>query len=176
MLRAALSASRRGFLLLAVVLTALLSLGLAGCAGVVSGNGGENNPPPTPLVITNVQISAGITQATPVASGANTSSVWAIWVTNIPATSEIEYGTTAAYGASTPVGGSMVTNHHMAHTNLSRAVRHDVLLLGDGGGFWRGREHEFQPSQCGDPVVRKTEVGSTSRFLRLLSGPQGLPS
>src|SRR5580704_17497436 len=134
MLSAALSASRRGFLLLAVVLTtALLSLGLAGCAGVVSGNGGQNNPPPTPLVITNVQISARITQAAPVATGANTSSVRVSWVTNIPATSEIEYGTTAAYGASTPVDSSMVTNHQMALTNLAPGTTYHCRVRSTAG-------------------------------------------
>jgi hypothetical protein len=133
MLSAALSASRRGFLLLAVVLTTtLLSLGLVGCAGVVSGNGGQNNLP-TPLVIMNVQISAGITQAAPVASGATTSSVRVSWVTNIPATSEIEYGTTAAYGATTPVDGSMVTNHQMALTNLAPGTTYHCRVRSTAG-------------------------------------------
>jgi hypothetical protein len=110
MLSAALSASRRGFLLLTAVLSlTILSLGLAGCAGVVSPSSGQSTtPPPTGLAISNVQ-----------ASGATTSSVQLSWATNLPATSAIDYGPTSSYGVSTPVNTSMVTTHQMALASLA---------------------------------------------------------
>src|ERR1700751_1866006 len=115
MVSAALSAYRRRFQLLTVVVSiAILSLSLVGCAGVVGTNNGQTNSPtpsPTAVAITNVQ-----------ASGSTPSSVQMSWVTNVPATSAIDYGTTAAYGASTPVDSSMVTNHQMALTNLAEGT------------------------------------------------------
>src|SRR5450432_1657911 len=92
MLSAALSASRRAFLLLTVVTSfAILSWGLAGCAGVVSpSTGPTSTPTPTGLTISNVQAGA----MTP-------TSAQLTWATNVPATSAIDYGTTPSYGVST---------------------------------------------------------------------------
>src|ERR1035438_2028867 len=125
MLGAALSASRRGFLLLIVVLSfAILSLGLSGCAGVVSPSTAQTSTPsPTGLAISNVQ-----------ASGATASSVQLSWATNQPATSAINYGTTSAYGTSTPVNTSMVTTHQMGLTGLKGATTYHYSVLSAAGG------------------------------------------
>jgi len=163
MLSAALSARRRGFLLLAVVLsTTLLSLGLVGCAGVVSGNSGQNTPPPTPLVITNVQYSAGVTQVAPVASAATTSSVRVSWVTNIPATSAIEYGTTAAYGASTPVDSSMVTNHQMALANLAAGTTYHCRVRSTSGSSTAASNDQICSTPPGGGDTTPPSVAITS--------------
>src|SRR5579871_1358342 len=100
MLTAAFSASRRSlFLLIALAGTIFVSLGLSGCAGVVSTtNAGTSSNPSGTLSISSVQ-----------ASGATNSSVQLTWSTNQPSTSAIVYGTTPAYGVSTPVSGIMVT-------------------------------------------------------------------
>ena len=125
MLVAALSASRRGFLLLTVVLSfAILSLGLSGCAGVVSPSTSQTSTPsPTGLAISNVQVSS-----------ATASSVQLSWATNQPATSAIHYGTTSAYGISTAVNSSMVTNHQMGLTGLKSGTtyHYSVLSAADG--------------------------------------------
>jgi len=55
------------------------------------------------------------------------------WVTNVPATSAIDYGTTAAYGASTPVDGAMVTNHQMALTNLPAGTTYHCRVRSTAG-------------------------------------------
>src|SRR5580704_183619 len=113
MLRAAFSASRRSpFFLIALAGLVALSLGLSGCAGVVSTSGGQGTTDPTgSLAISNVQ-----------ASGATNSSVQLSWATNEPATSAIDYGTTAVYGATTPVSSTMVTAHQMALTGLAQGT------------------------------------------------------
>src|SRR5229473_2259157 len=76
---------------------------LSGCSGLVSSaNSTGNPPPPSTLVITNVQ-SGPVT----------TSSSQVVWTTNVPADSSVDYGTTTAYGNSTPVNSGMVTSHQM---------------------------------------------------------------
>src|ERR1700722_4417459 len=120
---AAFSASRRSlffFLTLAVV---ALSLGLSGCAGVVSStNAGTTSDPTGSLSISNVQ-----------ASGATNSSVQLSWATNEPATSAIDYGTSTAYGASTPASSTMVTAHQMALTSLAQGTTYHFRVRSTSG-------------------------------------------
>ena len=125
MLSAAPSASRRGLLLPTVVLTiTLVSLVIAGCAGVVSPSSGQT-PPPTPagLAISNIQ-----------ASAMTASSAQLSWATNVPATSSIDYGTTPSYGVSTPVNPSMVTTHQVALTSLAAGTTYHYRVRSTAGG------------------------------------------
>src|SRR5713226_10769840 len=80
---------------------------LSGCTGLVSGANSTGNPPST-LVITNVQ-TGSIT----------TSSSQIVWTTNVPADSSVDYGTTTAYGSSTPVDSAMVTSHQVTLSGLT---------------------------------------------------------
>lgn len=76
------------------------------------------------LVISNVN--AG--NITP--TGANVT-----WTTNVPATSQIEYGTSTAYGASTAVNTSLDTNHSQVMTGLqSSTAYHYRVRSTDGAG------------------------------------------
>jgi chitinase len=125
MLTAALSACRRGFVLLAAVPSiTILSYVLSGCAGVVSPSGAQTNPTPSPtdLTISNVQ-----------ASGVTANSVQLVWATNLPSTSSIDYGTTAAYGTSTPVNNSMVTTHQMGLTSLTPGTTYHYRVRSSAG-------------------------------------------
>ncbi len=85
----------------------LASFGFVGCAGLVAGNNG-NPPPPTTLVITNVQTGSVTTASSQV-----------IWTTNVPANSSVDYGTTTAYGTSTPMDPGMVTSHQVTLSGLA---------------------------------------------------------
>src|SRR5256885_4435682 len=97
---------RDGLLLSAVALgTAAF---LSGCSGLVSSANSTGNPPPTTLDVTNVQ-----------AGSVTTSSSQVIWTTNVPANSSVDYGTTTAYGNSTPVDSTMVTSHQMTLSGLA---------------------------------------------------------
>jgi Transmembrane protein 131-like N-terminal len=101
-----LSLRRIGSLLQQGMLLALVALGplvLGGCAALVSGT----NTTPT-LNITNVQTGS-----------ATTSSSQILWTTNIPSNSSVDYGTTAAYGNSTPVDSAMVTSHQVTLSGLA---------------------------------------------------------
>ena len=82
---------------------------LGGCTGLVSGASSSGKPPlPSTLVISNIQ-TATIT----------TSSSQIVWATNVPANSSVDYGTTTAYGNSTPVDSTMVTSHQMTLSGLA---------------------------------------------------------
>jgi Bacterial Ig domain/IPT/TIG domain/Purple acid Phosphatase, N-terminal domain/Immunoglobulin I-set domain len=85
----------------------LSSAALAGCSGLVTANNGGSGSPP-PLTISGVQ--AG----TPTTSGVQVS-----WSTNVAATSWVDYGTTTAYGNSTPVDSAMVTSHQVTLSGLA---------------------------------------------------------
>ncbi len=79
------------------------SLASSGCAGVTASNpGGEN-----PLTIANVA-----------ASNISSTAARITWSTNLPATSQVEYGTTANYGASTPLDSNLATSHAQALSSL----------------------------------------------------------
>jgi hypothetical protein len=97
--------ANQGFYLTSLLLISILSAGFAGCAGIVSGN---SSGTPPPLTIANVQPSK------PTTTGFQVS-----WSTNIAANSSMDYGTSASYGASTPVNSTMVTSHQMAVSGLA---------------------------------------------------------
>jgi Purple acid Phosphatase, N-terminal domain len=98
----ALRISKTAFLLAAT----LISIGLSGCAGLVSSS--KTTPPPGTLSITNIQ-----------ASNATTSGFQVSWATSAAANSAVDYGTTATYGTSTPVNSSMVMAHQMSLAGLT---------------------------------------------------------
>src|SRR5579885_54583 len=92
---------KSGFLCLALALVILTS----GCSGVssASSNGGGS----TPLTISN--LAAGTpSQSSDVIS----------WQTSNPANSQVEYGTSTAYGSTTPLDSTMVTSHQVTLSNL----------------------------------------------------------
>ena len=62
----------------------------------------------TPPVISNVKTAA-------------VTSIWATvtWTTNKPASSQVDFGTTTTYGASTPLDNTLVTNHAQTINGLS---------------------------------------------------------
>ena len=89
-----------------LLLMLVSSVGLAGCVGLAGGNSPANTPG-TEVAITGAQ-----------ASVATNSSFHVAWNTNVPASTQAEYGTTAAYGASTAADSTMVTAHQVMISNL----------------------------------------------------------
>ena len=90
----------------------LLTLGAvlfgSGCSGMVSASAGGN---PGPLTISNV----ATTNAT--ATGVAVS-----WQTNNAASSQVEYGSTASYGSTSPMDATMVTSHQETLGSLKPAT------------------------------------------------------
>jgi parallel beta-helix repeat protein len=83
----------------------------SGCAGVVKSAGNGGNPPPVTLSLSATS-SSGITS-----NGATIS-----WMTNVGATSQVNYGTTASYGQSSALNSSLVTSHSVALTGLTAST------------------------------------------------------
>jgi hypothetical protein len=90
-----------------LLLASLAPLGaISGCAGLVSGASTGN--PPSTVNITNVQTTSITTSGSQV-----------VWTTNVPASSSVDFGTTTAYGNSTPVDSGMVTSHQVTLSGLA---------------------------------------------------------
>ncbi len=85
----------------------LVCAALSGCAGLVSSASSTGNPPST-LVVTSVQTASVTTSGSQV-----------IWATNVAANSSVDYGTSIAYGNSTPVDSAMVTSHQVTLSSLA---------------------------------------------------------
>ena len=90
-----------------LLVVGLAPLVLSGCSGLVSGANTAGNPPSS-LNITNIQ--TGLV---------TTSSSQIVWTTNVPADSSVDYGTTIAYGTSSPVDSAMVTSHQLTLSGLA---------------------------------------------------------
>src|SRR6202008_2247388 len=80
---------------------------LNGCAGLVSGTSNTSSTPQT-LTVANVQAGAITT------SGSQIS-----WTTDSPSDSSVDYGTTPAFGNTTPLNSAMVTTHQVTLTSLA---------------------------------------------------------
>src|SRR5712691_11334709 len=92
------------------IFLAVCSLALAGCTGLVQGSS-TTNPPPSALTISN-----------PGSSNGTATSAAISWQTNVPATSQVEYGTTTSYGSSTAPDSTMLTSHQENLTSLKPAT------------------------------------------------------
>ena len=94
----------------ALFLGAMLGFGIVqnGCSGLVSGNSAVGGTTGTALTISN------IAPANVMAANASVT-----WQTNLPATSQVEYGTTIAYGSKTPLDSTMVMSHQQSLSALT---------------------------------------------------------
>src|SRR5712672_2831598 len=92
-----------------LLLGVLLGFGMfqSGCSAVVSGKSTGTTSAPI-LTISN------IAAATVTATAATFT-----WQTNLPATSQVEYGPTPSYGSNAPLDSAMVTSHQQSLTGLS---------------------------------------------------------
>lgn len=97
--------------LLLFLLCSCAALWNSGCTGIVGSNGNTGNPPPVTVSLSVVS-SSGITS-----SGATIT-----WTTNVGATSQVNYGTTASYGQSSPLNSSLVTSHSVMLTGLTAST------------------------------------------------------
>lgn len=81
----------------------------------------DNQQQPT-LTISNVSESATASSGT------------ISWTTNIPATSQIRYGTSPAYGSQTPFDSSLVTSHSITIIGLNRNTwyYYEIVSTADG--------------------------------------------
>jgi hypothetical protein len=106
----------RGLSTIAPLLLGIASIGLAGCAGLVSGKTtGSGNP--SALTISNAQ-----------ALSPTTTSFLVEWVTSAPANSQVNYGKTSSYGNSTAVDTTMVINHQLSLASLTAGTAYHFQI------------------------------------------------
>lgn len=93
---------------LALILVGWAGFAISGCAGLAGSNSGSgSNPGPTSVTISN-----------PSASQVTSASANVAWQTNVPATSQVEFGTSTAYGTTTALDSTLVTNHQQGLQSL----------------------------------------------------------
>src|SRR5260370_26925444 len=104
---------------------------LSGCAGLIS----SNPPPQSALVISNVQTASTTTASSQV-----------VVTTNVPANSSVDYGTTIAYGTSTPVDSAMVTSHQMTLSGLAAGTTYyyQVNSTGSKNNYGKSGGHTLR--------------------------------
>lgn len=87
-------------------------------------------------------------------SGITTTSAVVIWATNEAATTQVEYGTTTAYGSATTLDSTLVTSHTQSLTGLqSNLVYYYRVKSSDGAG---------NPSVSGDQVFTTDSAPDTT--------------
>src|SRR5437899_2861352 len=99
----------RSLLAFAGVLLAPLVLCLSGCAGLVASNNSQN--PATPPT------TSGVSATAVTSTGATIT-----WTTNVPANSQVNYGTTAAYGSQSALNATLATTHSVTLSGLTAST------------------------------------------------------
>lgn len=129
-----------------------------------------------PNVVHNVTVSAGNMSQRNVTFGAVTSpptianvqitgitynSATVTWDTDVPATTQLNYGTTVAYGQQTPLVATETTAHTVPLTGLNPGTTYYVeALSGNGFGADASGPHSFTtPAFSGEIVIDNTDPG-----------------
>ncbi len=104
----------------------------------------------TPPVIT-VLPASGVTETTATIN----------WNTNEPATSQVEYGPTVAYGSTTPLDTSLVTNHSVVITGLTPGTTYHYRVISRDAATptpnqAESEDHEFTTSVDATPPPAPT--------------------
>ena len=76
-----------------------------------------------------------------------------VWTTSKASDSQVEYGTTASYGASTAVNSSLVFSHFQELTGLAAGTQHHyrVKSRDTAGNLAVSADFTFTTSKCGSP-------------------------
>jgi len=100
------------------------------CQFLPPGIAGKLNVSSTPPVLPP-QASSTVISGIDIVPG--TASLTVSWFTNRPANSQVHYGTTAAYGSSTTLDGSMVFFHSQTITGLGASTTYHLQLRSEDG-------------------------------------------
>ena len=125
-------------------------------------------------------------QISNVAAGQVTASAATVtWTTDEPASSQVEYGTTIAYGSATTLDATLATSHSQPLTGLSPStVYHYRVLSRDGAGnLATGMDATFTTAAAPTPSLTINDVSVTEGnsgsvnavFTVSLSAASGLP-
>jgi hypothetical protein len=87
-----------------------------------------------PVTVSNVQVQEPVISSVS-ANTVTSSGATIIWTTDEPSSSQVEYGTTTAYGSTTPVNTTLVTSHSVALSGLQASTTyHYAVISQDGNG------------------------------------------
>ena len=79
------------------------------------------------------------------------------WTTDQPATSQVEYGPTSAYGSTTPLDATLVTSHSVTINGLNASMLYHYRALStNGNGDNASDDFTFQTD--GPPVISNVQV------------------
>ena len=96
-----------------------------GCGGGPAAQAGPQSQNPAPLAPLSIsQVAAG---------NASNNSAVVTWTTNLPSSSQVEYGTSTAYGSMTTMDSSPVTNHEVMLNGLSAGTAYHYRVHSDDG-------------------------------------------
>ena len=126
--------------LIAVLFIATLT---AGCIGLAGGK--------------------ALTDSAPVANPVTASGATITWNTNLPTTSEVEYGTSSAYGSATPVDTTMVTSHSVVLSGLNSGTTYHFAVQSreaDGTAITTGDQVFTTLSGSGTPPEISVSITS----------------
>ena len=117
------------------------------------------------MYVTNLALSTGgLTITNVTANNITGSGATIAWTTNLPSTSQVEYGLTMSYGSSTTVDPTMVTSHSVTLTGLSPStLYHFHAKSGVAAGTVASIDYTFTTD--GPPVisnVNATNITSSS--------------
>jgi hypothetical protein len=90
--------------------------------------GNVGNATAVTVTVSNVDSTAPTISAV-AASNVTTSGATVTWTTNEPSTSRVDYGTTTAYGSSTPTDNSLVTGHSRTLTGLAPSTLYHYRVV-----------------------------------------------
>ncbi len=105
------------------------------------------------------------------ASGITSSGATITWTTDVPATSQVEYGLTTSYGSSTPVDSILVTGHTQALSGLAANTLYHYRVRSRGANGLEAISGDFTfttragPVQFGHVVIVVEENHSYSSVI-----------
>ena len=117
---------------------------------VVSGDSTFTTPGPPPVI-------SGV-----VASGVTTTGATIGWSTDVPASSQVEYGTTTSYGSSTTLDPTLATSHSQALSGLQPGTQYHyrVRSANASGSLALSGDFVLTTAAPPPPVISNVQAGS----------------
>src|SRR5579862_2104642 len=133
--------------LLALAGICLATMGLNGCAGLVSS--ANSKPASGQLTISGVA-----------ASGATMTGFQADWTTSVAATSQVNYGKTASYGSTTGLNSSMVSSHQIPVASLTPGTTYHFQIQSTDGSGNTASSSDMTVTTLADTVAPTVSITS----------------
>jgi len=110
------------------------------------------------------------------ASNINTTSATISWTTDQPSSSQVEFGTTAAYGSSSALSSSPVTSHAVILTGLTPGTTYNYAVISaDPGGSTTSANFTFM-TQASLPVISNVTVSAVTTSSATITWSTDQPS